>query len=147
MQLAWVLDCRDPQQLAPFWALALGYRMGPFKPPFLALTDPAGRCPDLLLQQVPEAKTAKNRMHLDLRVSNLEEPLERLLGAGAEVLRGPFDDVGWLTVVLADPEGNELCLLVPPAGPDRAATCDQHAPGALGPGVTGPDVSASSHHG
>jgi predicted enzyme related to lactoylglutathione lyase len=124
MQPAWVLDCRDPRRLAPFWATVLGYRAGPFKPPYLTLTDPAGRRPDLLLQRVPEKKSGKNRMHLDLRVASLEEPLERCLEAGAVVLRGPFDDEGWLTTVLADPEGNELCLLVPPEGPERDATLD-----------------------
>ena len=129
MQFAWVLDCRDPLRLAPFWALVLDYRAGPFRPPYLALSDPAGRCPELLLQQVPEAKAGKNRMHLDVRVPALDGPLERLLGAGARLLRGPFDDVGWLTAVLADPEGNEFCLLVPPPGPDRDATTDPDAPG------------------
>jgi hypothetical protein len=71
-------------------------------------------------------------MHPDVRVPNPQEPLERLLRAGARVLRGPFDEVGRLTTVLADPEGDELCLLVPPAGSDRAATTDPHAPGAVG---------------
>ncbi|HEX4790482.1 MAG TPA: VOC family protein [Actinospica sp.] len=130
MQLALVLDCRDPERLAPFWAAALGYCEGRFSPPYLTLTDPDGRCPELLLQRVPEEKAGKNRMHLDLRVANLDEPLERCLRFGAQVLRGPFDDRGWLTAVLADPEGNELCLIVPPAGPDRDATLDPRAPGA-----------------
>jgi hypothetical protein len=53
-------------------------------------------------------------MHPDVRVPNLQEPPERLLRAGARVLRGPFDEVGRLTTALADPEGDELCLLVPP---------------------------------
>ncbi len=114
MELVWVLDCADPERIAGFWATALGYRRQEFTPPYLALTDPAGRWPELLLQQVPEPKQGKNRMHLDLRVNDLEPELERLLAAGAQRVRGPFDDNGWLTCVLGDPEGNEFCLLVPP---------------------------------
>ena len=118
--------------------LALGYRAGAFKPPCVTLTDPAGRLPDLLLQQVPEAKAGKNGMHLDLLVSSLQEPVERRLHAGAHVARAPFDDAGWLTAGLADPEGNDLCLLVSPSGPARQATLDPHAPGAAGLGAADP---------
>ncbi len=113
MDLAIVLDCSDPRALASFWTRALGYRVAADRLPYVTLDDPRGRWPQLLLQQVPERRNGKNRMHLDLRVPALEPDLGRLLALGARTLRGPFDDRGWLTVVLADPEGNEFCLIVP----------------------------------
>ncbi|MFH9425040.1 VOC family protein [Streptomyces sp. NPDC017529] len=111
-QLAMVLDCADREALAAFWSQVLGYRITRATPPYTALTDPAGRDPELLLQQVPEPKQGKNRMHVDLRVPAMEPELSRVVGLGARVLRGPFDDAGCLTTVLADPEGNEFCLIV-----------------------------------
>lgn len=108
MRLVYVLDCAEA--LAGFWSAALGFRPGGYHPPYLNLSDPDGRWPDLL---VPEPKTVKNRMHLDIQVADLEPHLTRLRGLGATVLAGPHDDGGYLTTVLADPEGNEFCLLSP----------------------------------
>lgn len=116
MRLLWVLDCADPEALARFWGPALGFRPGRFHPPYLRLRDPHGRWPDLLLQRVPEPRLTKNRMHLDIQVTELAPVLERLRGLGATVVVETHDDAGYLTTVLADPEGNELCLIVPPAG-------------------------------
>ncbi|HEX3814799.1 MAG TPA: VOC family protein [Mycobacteriales bacterium] len=113
-ELVCVLDCVDADRLAEFWAAALGYERGGTHLPYISLRDPDRIRPELLLQQVPEPKSGKNRMHLDLRIPAMEPMLTRLLGLGARVLRGPFDDNGWLTTVLADPEGNEFCALVPP---------------------------------
>ncbi|NYI04892.1 VOC family protein [Allostreptomyces psammosilenae] len=123
MRLVCVLDCADPDRLAAFWAAALRYRRqgdGPAAQ-YVSLLDPLGRGPELLLQRVPEPKDGKNRMHLDLRVPGAEGELDRLLRIGATRLRGPFDEDGWVTTVLADPEGNEFCLVVPPEGPERSA--------------------------
>jgi hypothetical protein len=72
--------------------------------------------PNLLLQQVPEAKRGKNRMHLDIQVLELAPELSRLSGLGARVVWPPHDDNGFLTAVLADPEANEFCVIVPPPG-------------------------------
>lgn len=72
----WTVVHHAPRLLA----IALGYRAERFQPPYLALTDPTRCRPDLLLQHVPEPKRVKNRMHLDLRVPELQAPLERLLG-------------------------------------------------------------------
>ncbi|MFD7919354.1 VOC family protein [Streptomyces sp. NPDC059740] len=113
-ELALVLDCADNDRLAEFWCAALGYRRVRAVAPYVSLGPPAGHGPELLLQQVPEPKRVKNRMHLDLRVPELEPELSRLLACGAGIVRGPFDDNGVLTTVLADPEGNEFCLLVWP---------------------------------
>lgn len=122
LALAVVLDCADPAALAAFWSNAVGYRTAGATPPYVALRDPAGRRPDLLFQRVAEPKEGKNRMHLDLRVDAVEPHLTRLLDLGASLLRGPFDDAGWLTTVLADPEGNEFCLIVPPGDPHPEPT-------------------------
>jgi predicted enzyme related to lactoylglutathione lyase len=119
MRLVVVLDCDDADALADFWASALGYRRGPFGSPYVRLTDPRGRWPDLLLQQVPEPKGGKNRMHLDLQVRDVDDEVRRLVAAGASVIAPAHDDEGFLTVVLADPQGNEFCVIRPPDGDPR----------------------------
>ncbi|MFD0687525.1 VOC family protein [Actinomadura fibrosa] len=113
MELVFVLDCADPDTLADFWAAALHYERGEFDPPYVRLTDPRGKGPIILLQRVPEPKSGKNRMHPDLRIDDMDAELARVTGLGARVVRGPFVDDGWPTTVLADPEGNEFCLIVP----------------------------------
>jgi len=121
MRLVIVLDCVAADTLADFWTTALGYRRGPFDRPYVRLTDPSGRWPDLLLQQVPERKSGKNRMHLDLQVFDVGAEVERLVAAGASVVDPAHDDEGFLTAVLADPQGNEFCVIRPPDGDDRLA--------------------------
>ena len=59
MRLLYVLDCADPEPLADFWAAALGFRRGRYHPPYLWLTDPAGRWPDLLLQRARSRSPAR----------------------------------------------------------------------------------------
>jgi predicted enzyme related to lactoylglutathione lyase len=115
MRLLMVLDCADADALADFWAAALGFSRGAFNPPYVRLVDRRGHWPDLLLQQVPEPKLGKNRMHLDIQVKNLQPELARLTDLGARVVVPTHDDAGFLTTVLADPEGNEFCVIVPPA--------------------------------
>jgi predicted enzyme related to lactoylglutathione lyase len=116
MRLVVVLDCDDADALADFWRVVLGYEGEPFEFPYLRLSDPTGRWPDLLLQQVPEPKAGKNRMHLDLQVHDVEGEAERLVAAGARIVQPAHDDDGFLTVVLQDPQGNEFCVLRPPDG-------------------------------
>lgn len=72
-----VLDCVDADALADFWSSALGFRRGSFHPPYVRLVDPGERWPNLLLQQVPEPKAGKNRMHLTSRSTT---PAPRLTG-------------------------------------------------------------------
>jgi len=115
MRVLMVLDCVDADALADFWAAALGFRRGKFHPPYVRLVDRRGKWPDLLLQQVPEKKRGKNRMHLDIQVKNLQPELARLTELGARVITPTHDDAGFLTTILADPQGNEFCLIVPPA--------------------------------
>jgi catechol 2,3-dioxygenase-like lactoylglutathione lyase family enzyme len=119
MRLVVVLDCVDADALADFWASALGFRRGPFGAPYVRLTDLSRRWPDLLLQQVPEPKSGKNRMHLDLQVADLPAEVERLTALGATVVEPAHDDEGFLTAILTDPQGNEFCVIRPPDGDER----------------------------
>jgi len=106
------MDALDPLAQARWWQGVLGGTVDDADGDEVALRPESG-LPELLFLRVPEAKTAKNRLHLDVRPpdgSDQATELERLLGHGArrvDVGQGP--DVTW--VVLADPEGNELCLL------------------------------------
>ncbi len=136
-----VFDCADVDTQTRFWAAALGYVLQP--PPegfeswdaFLdsigvpadqrdtkgALIDPDGLGPRLFFQKVPEAKAAKNRVHLDVnagggrevpddeRRSRVEAKVRELVDLGAiEVRRAEEHGESWM--VMADPEGNEFCL-------------------------------------
>ena len=65
---------------------------------------------------MPEASREKNRVHLDLRTPDLDVEVRRVIGAGAVPVTGdPIDEGGWRWHVLADPDGNEFCVLQPPA--------------------------------
>jgi len=119
-----VVDCHDPAALAAFWAAALGYHVvrseegqveiSPWErePPDLAeRVRRAPGAPALVFVTVPEAKTVKNRLHLDVRPvdSSHQAEVERLLALGARRADIGQGEVPW--VVLADPEGNEFCVL------------------------------------
>jgi predicted enzyme related to lactoylglutathione lyase len=115
------IDCADAYELARFWSRVTGRPLSPEDKP----GDPEVQVllaegPVLYFNQVPEAKTVKNRVHLCLRPqTSREQEVERLLDLGATLvadLRNP-DGSGW--AVLADPEGNEFCVLRSES--DRAA--------------------------
>jgi len=110
------IDSHAPFTQAQFWAGVLGYTEDPDYPnlpddPEALIVDPTGRQPGLLFVPVPEAKTIKNRVHLDLQPeATRDATVERLTGSGATLVadhRRP-DGKGW--VVLGDPEGNEFCI-------------------------------------
>ncbi|MDQ0780059.1 hypothetical protein QF026_008525 [Streptomyces aurantiacus] len=118
MQIVVTLDCVDTEAQAAFWLAALTpleYRRGFDGPPYLSLVGPAP-APTLLLQQVPESKQGKNRMHLDLDfgTEDLDTEVERLRQLGAERISREQSEHGFRWVVVADPEGNEFCVFVPP---------------------------------
>ncbi|ADB33567.1 conserved hypothetical protein [Kribbella flavida DSM 17836] len=116
MEIVVTLDCVDSEAQAEFWLEALtplNYRRALDAPPYLILTAP-GPAPTLTLQQVPEPKQGKNRMHLDLQVENLLAEVERLEQLGARRLSDEQTEQGFRWVVLADPEGNEFCVFLPP---------------------------------
>jgi predicted enzyme related to lactoylglutathione lyase len=117
IELVAVLDCADLQRSAVFWCGVLGYRAEPASPGrYQQLLPPGGNGIELLLQQVPEPKAAKNRMHFDLRVPDLAAEVARVTALGARRLtEKPFDEYGWKWHILADPDGNEFCVLEPPS--------------------------------
>ena len=133
-------DCADPRALSMFWCEVLGYELPPPPPGFgswddfsdslppeqrnsaSACVDPAGAGPRLFFQRVPEGKTAKNRVHLDVRaapglqggerMAALEAECARLVALGATRVRRdePAPPLSAGFIVMTDPEGNEFCL-------------------------------------
>jgi len=106
-----VLDCQDPATLAAFWAGALDYVSVGEAGAYVMLLPDGRPGPKLLLQQVPEAKTVKNRMHLDIDATDIEAEATRLEALGAHRLAAdPIHehDTNW--ILMADPEGNEFCV-------------------------------------
>jgi glyoxalase superfamily protein len=145
MTTAWgiTFDCHDARRQAEFWKVALGYVDAPppagwdtwldwarhFEVPEeelddgASLVDPDGVQPQIGFLKVPEGKTAKNRLHIDLRVAggrHIDQSLrrerilamvERLVAAGGTVQREDMFGEHLDHVVMADPEGNELCVV------------------------------------
>jgi hypothetical protein len=114
------IDCADPHRLARFWCSVLGYEIQDEDDGVVAIgppTVPEGKNrpgpvpPTLTFARVPEGKTVKNRLHLDLNPTDREqdEEVRRLLDLGARHADVGQGDDSW--VVLADPEGNEFCVL------------------------------------
>jgi catechol 2,3-dioxygenase-like lactoylglutathione lyase family enzyme len=117
-------DAADPRRLAAFWALALGYTDEPGYdfPGGASLVDPAGALPAISFLAVPEGKTAKNRVHLDVRVPSapgIRAKVAELVAAGATAVREEHDDDRLSHIEMRDPEGNEFCVA---RGPDSAFT-------------------------
>ncbi|MEE6259071.1 VOC family protein [Plantactinospora sonchi] len=117
--LAVVLDCADLARSGEFWSGVLGYVAEPLSPGrYRRLLPPNGNGVELLLQRVPEPKASKNRMHIDLRVPDLDAEVARLVSLGARCrTESPVEEDGWAWYVLADPDGNEFCVLRPPVPP------------------------------
>jgi len=125
-----VVDCRDPVAQAAFWAAVLGYHVvrsahgqveiaaWPREPADLAeQVRQAPVVPALVFVTVPEGKAVKNRLHLDVRPADgsIEAEVARLVALGARRADVGQGSQPW--AVLADPEGNEFCVLGPLAGP------------------------------
>jgi len=136
-----VFDCADPARLAAFWATALHYQVQPPPEGFetwedalrawgfpeelfnarSAVVDPDGQGPRIYFQQVPEPKTVKNRVHVDINASGgpdvslderrglVDAEAARLREAGATVFR-EAEENGEYWIVMQDPEGNEFCV-------------------------------------
>lgn len=142
------VDCADPDRLARFWAAALHYQLQ--EPPdgfdtwadywrsrglpeeevgdaigYDAIVDPSGTGPRMWFQQVPEKKSVKNRLHLDLDVTNrrsgtlevrrelIDTEAARLVALGATISRVAGPEIGiadYYAITLLDPEGNEFCI-------------------------------------
>ena len=137
-----VIDCADPDRLAHFWAAALGYQIAPPPPGFTSwldyyrylelpekflvdgadrISDPRGEGPSIWFQVVPEAKSIKNRLHIDVRASGDQtDPIEirrqrisaeaaRLVGLGAAIIDDSYEEGDdHYAIGMKDPEGNEF---------------------------------------
>jgi hypothetical protein len=135
-----VIDAHDPSRLATFWAAALGYEIDSPPPGFAtwpdflrsqnvpesewdsasAVHDPAGRGPRVFIQRVPEPKTVKNRVHIDLQSGGgpsvdpgeqrrrVDASVQRLIALGASYVE-TRQELGVVWAVMQDPEGNEFC--------------------------------------
>ena len=113
------VDCADPARLATFWAAALGYEVREVDDIGAWIADPADAGVPMLFLIVPENKTVKNRLHLDLRpTTGMRAEVDRLVALGATQV-GRVDEGGSWWTVLLDPEGNEFCVL---RGPDDGWT-------------------------
>jgi predicted enzyme related to lactoylglutathione lyase len=106
------IDSVDPERLAPFWVDALGYSLGELDSDgtYLELVAPKGSTP-VYLQRVPERKSTKNRLHLDLFTTEPDDLVEHLCEIGATKVADVManTDGAWWQV-MADPEGNEFCV-------------------------------------
>lgn len=132
-------DAQDPRTVGEFWGVALGYRMDDPPPGFAswdealqqipeehrndayAVIDPDGVGPRVFILKVPEGKTAKNRVHLDVNATaGVRDPeqkaaarrahVERLVAAGGTVVEDRDGQFGEHWTVMLDPEGNEFCV-------------------------------------
>ncbi|MDP2291228.1 MAG: VOC family protein [Actinomycetota bacterium] len=104
-----VVDCHDPILLAEFWQRVLGGYIVRQSHEWVALEPPTGIT--VSFQLVPEHKHGKNRVHLDIDVGDLLEAIAATVAAGATVIGAPvYDELGGFQV-MADPEGNEFCLI------------------------------------
>jgi len=146
MRFQLVIDCADPTELAAFWCEALGYAVEPPPDGFEnwrlywmskgvpgeeageadwadSIIDPEGHGPRIWFQQVPEAKTVKNRVHLDvsasggrnvpmdLRRQRVDAEVDRLIGLGARIAyKHDTPGIEHYAVTMYDPEGNEFCV-------------------------------------
>ncbi len=105
-----VVDALDPVRLAHWWAEVLRYEVLAEKPDEVIIAAGRGAAPELVFVAVPDPKDGKNRLHLDLTPQDQDAEVERLLDMGARhVDIGQGRSATW--VVLADPEGNEFCVL------------------------------------
>jgi hypothetical protein len=103
-------DCADPERLSDFWSAVTGYERTEVTPELARLHAPDDRGVRwLLFFKVPEPKTAKARIHVDLASKDPEAEIARLKELGAtELYRVKADNLAWTT--MADPEGNEFCI-------------------------------------
>lgn len=103
------VDALDPSRLAHWWAEALGYQVVSEKPDEVEIRPAPDQLPGIVFVPAGQAKETKNRLHLDLRPDDQEAEVERLVDMGARHVDVGQGEVGW--TVLADPEGNEFCVL------------------------------------
>ena len=128
-RLRWIeIDTPDPDPLIAFWSAVLGVEVDaqdhgdqpPFQYTALTSAEPGG--PQIVFQRVPEPKTIKNRLHFDLLVEDVDDACTRIEALGgrrrddhdfhnAEPMPAPIVEPGWSWRRMADPQGNEFCLI------------------------------------
>jgi hypothetical protein len=106
-----IVDATDPRGLAGFWQEVLGWLRTVDEPDEVEIVPPGGGKPTIVFVPVPEAKTVKNRLHIDVNPVGCtrDQEVERLLALGARRVDVGQGERSW--VVLADPEDNEFCVL------------------------------------
>ncbi|MDW4905380.1 VOC family protein [Streptomyces sp. ADMS] len=112
MTLEWeqvIVNAADPAALGRWWADALGWAVVDDSPEEYEIRPAPDRMPGLLFVRVPEAKSVKNRLHLDFRPDDRQAEVDRLLALGARHVDIGQGEQSWTTLV--DPEGNEFCVL------------------------------------
>ena len=115
LELQWVsIDAHDPQKIAEFWAQVLGYEVVPDPDPGdgeleVEIAPKDGNGQRLLIVEVHDEKKVKNRVHFDLTPDDQDAEVERVLALGATKADIGQGETSW--VVMADPEGNEFCIL------------------------------------
>lgn len=111
------VDCENPQKLAEFWSAALDWTITEADEIGVVIelldgSPEVGRIPDILFLKNPDSKSVKNRLHFDLRPLNQAEEVARLESLGATRIEiGQADEPEATWIVMADPEGNEFCVL------------------------------------
>lgn len=112
------IDCADALALARFWGALFDTEIASSEgegPTYVDLR-PTAEIPTLRFQRVPEPKSVKNRVHLDIQVADLDEACARAEALGGRRISAQvFEEFGYRWIVMADPEGNEFCLVVPPS--------------------------------
>jgi predicted enzyme related to lactoylglutathione lyase len=103
------IDCADPKELSQFWIEALDAKIVHEIDNDYLILGPATQSVVLGLQRVPEAKSGKNRVHLDLHTADRAAEVQRMVGLGATVV-GEHTLPGFAWTVLTDPAGNEFCI-------------------------------------
>ncbi|BBY05186.1 VOC family protein [Mycobacterium noviomagense] len=104
------IDAENPTALGTWWSTVLGWPHEIDSDGDVVLHPPAGSGPDWIFLRVPDKRIVKNRIHFDFRPDNQQVEVDRAVGLGARRIDiGQGDDASW--VVLADPEGNEFCIL------------------------------------
>jgi|APCry1669189034_1035192.scaffolds.fasta_scaffold35692_2 predicted enzyme related to lactoylglutathione lyase len=110
------IDCNDLDGMSRFWRDALGYEDGGSQAQYRWLRSPKGAGPSIILQQVPEARSEKNRLHLDIYAEDIDREAVRLIDIGAHRIdTAPIVEVENTWIRLRDPEGNEFCVVQGPS--------------------------------
>lgn len=121
--VGWIqIDCADPIAQAGFWSEILGLPMDKVlgdPPHYAGLLAAAPDHPQISFQRVAEPKTMKNRIHLDIPVADVEAATRRVVGLGGGRLDDPdYHEYGFSWRRMADPEGNEFCMVFEDPGRD-----------------------------